>query len=200
MTKQERILDAAIDIFTTRGFADTRMDEVAERAGVAKGTVYLHFDSKEALFQAVVDNALAPIRTALEYMDGNGHADPVNAESLHRFYQSISGFIETGVPGAIMRLVIAESGRFPAIAETYYKTIIEPGLGHLTDILDKGSKDGTFNGALIRDHPMALIAPVLLAVLWREMFQEIRPLDTQKFLQVFADMASQGLNPQGSRP
>ncbi|MBO6949525.1 MAG: TetR/AcrR family transcriptional regulator [Rhodospirillales bacterium] len=200
MNKQDRILDAAIDVFVQRGYADTRMDEVAEKAGVAKGTVYLHFASKEALFEAVIENALAPIREALEFMDGNAHQEPVDAEALHRFYRKISGFVETGVPGAVMRLVIAESGRFPGIAETYFKTIIEPGLGHLSGILDKGAKEGTFRGEMIREHPMVLIAPVLLAVLWKQLFQDFKPLDTAQFLDTFADMACQGLIPERKQP
>lgn len=200
MNKQDRILDAAIDVFVARGYADTRMDEVAEKAGVAKGTVYLHFANKDALFEAAIENALAPIREALEFMDGKTHQEPVEAKTLHRFYQKISGFVETGVPGAVMRLVIAESGRFPGIAETYFKTIVEPGLGHLEGLLDKGTTDGTFRGETIRDYPMVLIAPVLLAVLWRQLFQDYRPLDTAKLLDAFADMACQGLIPERKQP
>lgn len=199
MDKQDRILNAAIDVFLARGYADARMDEVAEKAGVAKGTLYLHFASKDALFEAVIENALAPIRDALEFMDGQSHDEPVDAETLHRFYRKVAGFVETGVPGAVMRLVIAESGRFPGIAETYFKTIVEPGLDHLGSLLDKGTHDGTIAGGTIRDHPMVLIAPVLLAVLWRQLFQDYRPLDTDRFLSAFADMACQGLVPGGQK-
>src|ERR1700676_2731226 len=120
--RRQAIIDAALDEFVARVFAATRLDDVAKRAGVAKGTIYLHFKDKEALFQELVRTALVPLI-------GRLMAPPVAGGSARAI---VEAFAETFVRevaetkrGDIVRLIMAEGARFPSLAEFYYREVVE---------------------------------------------------------------------------
>src|SRR6266478_1704534 len=123
--RRSAIIEAAMDEFIARGFAATRLDDVAKRAGVAKGTIYLHFKDKEALFQELVRTSLVPLIGRLA-------APPPAGESvravLERFAQTFAEEIVSTRRGDIVRLVIAEGARFPSVADFYYREVVSRGL------------------------------------------------------------------------
>ena len=112
--------------FVARGFAATRLDDIARRAGVAKGTIYLHFKDKESMFEEL-------IRTAIVPLVGRLHAPPVAGatvrDALEGFARVFIQEIATTRRGDIVRLIIAEGPRFPAIADFYYREVISQGIG-----------------------------------------------------------------------
>src|ERR1700688_379313 len=123
--RRQAIIDAALDEFVARGFAATRLDDVAKRAGVAKGTIYLHFKDKQALFQELVRTALVPLIGRLA-------APPPAGGSIRAAFEN---FVETFVRevvttrrGDIIRLVLAEGPRFPDIADFYYREVVSRGM------------------------------------------------------------------------
>src|ERR1700676_2649918 len=133
------IVEAAMDEFIARGFAATRLDDVAKRAGVAKGTIYLHFKDKESMFEEL-------IRTALVPLIGRLHAPPPIGGSVR---DAVEGFASAFVRevagtrrGDIVRLIVAEGPRFPAIADFYYREVVSRGLAGMQALIGLGVARG----------------------------------------------------------
>src|SRR5450432_3798452 len=123
--RREAIIEAAMDEFIARGYAATRLDDVASRAGVAKGTIYLHFKDKEALFEELIRTAIVPLISRMV-------APPSFSGSVRDAVEAIAGAFIQEVAGTrrgdIVRLIIAEGPRFPEIAEFYYREVVSRGL------------------------------------------------------------------------
>src|SRR5450759_4161068 len=133
--RREAIIEAALDEFIARGFTAARLDDVAKRAGVAKGTIYLHFKDKEALFEEL-------IRTALVPLIGRLHAPPPIGGSVR---DAVEGFAKNFISevantrrGDIVRLIVAEGPRFPAIADFYYREVVSRGLAGMRAMIELG--------------------------------------------------------------
>ena len=133
----QAIVEAAMEEFVARGFAATRIDDVARRAGVAKGTIYLHFKDKESMFEEL-------IRTAIVPLVGRLHAPPPPSGSIR---DALEGFarmfiqeVATTRRGDIVRLIIAEGPRFPAIADFYYREVISRGLAGMRALIELGNR------------------------------------------------------------
>jgi AcrR family transcriptional regulator len=135
-TRRQAILDAALSVFAEHGFEAARLDEVAARAGVAKGTLYLYFEHKEALFEELIRGAVAPIIDTLSKVAANPAVPP--AAVLDAFF----GMFEKEVLGTrrklLLRLIIAEGPRFPAIAEFYYREVVARGMQLMRGLAERG--------------------------------------------------------------
>ena len=179
--KLERILDAALDVFAEKGFADARLDDVAARAGVAKGTVYLYVPSKQALFEALIRSGIAvPIETIEQRV---ARLDlPIEA-----VLRMIFGFIRQEVLGTrrheIARLVITEAGRFPEIAEFYHREVVSRGMRMLRDVAERAAARGEIRSDELARFPQLAMAPALVAILWANLFQRIDPIDVEAMLE-----------------
>ena len=194
-----QIVAAAFEEFSAHGFAATRLDDVARRAVIAKGTIYLHFKNKEVLFQAVVRSLIRPL---FEEFGGPAREPGGSAEDLLRQFLSrlYAGVVRSEKARRIVRLLIAESGNFPQVAEIYRREVIEPGLGAIRLVLDKGCASGEFERTRARDFPQILLAPAILAVVWMLVLGKRRPLDLDAYFAAHLEFVLRGLKPQlGSR-
>src|SRR5947207_469599 len=137
--RRQAIIDAAMEEFISRGFAATRLDDIAKRAGVAKGTIYLHFKDKEALFQELIRTALVPLigRLAAPLPAGGS----VRA-ALEGFAKTFAQEVVTTRRGDIVRLIVAEGARFPGIADFYYREVVSRGLAGMRALIELGIKSG----------------------------------------------------------
>jgi len=179
------IIEAAMDEFIARGFAATRLDDVAQRAGVAKGTIYLHFKDKEALFQELIRSALVPLIGRLAVPPPPGGS--VRA-ALERFAQTFVQEVVTTRRGDIVRLIVAEGPRFPSIADFYYREVVSRGLAAMRALVELGINSGEIrNKALVR-FPQIVVAPAIVAVIWQGLFGRHAPLDTTEMLRVHLDL------------
>jgi len=183
--RRAAIVAAALDEFTARGFAATRLDDVARRAGVAKGTIYLHFADKEALFQELLRSAIVPLVAQLMGPPAAG----VSARAM------LEGFAETFVRevvttrrGDILRLIMAEGARFPSLAEFHYRNVVEPGLAGLRRMIAYGVERGEIRHPALVQFPQLAVAPALLAVIWQGLFGRLAPLDVQTMLRAHIDL------------
>jgi len=192
--RREAILNAALDEFSARGFAAARLDDVARRAGVAKGTIYLYFADKEALFQELVRFQLNPIVDAFE----SALASDVPLRTL--LDQAIEIF-ETQIYGThrklVMRLIISEGPRFPTLAEFYYREVLARILGamraRLVRALDRGE---IADDTLIR-FPQLIGAASVVAIVWHGLFDRYEPLDVRAMLRAYFDrLFAAGATPQ----
>ena len=184
--RREAIVAAAIEEFATRGFGATRIDDIAARAGVAKGTIYLHFRDKVALFEGVVQSVLVEPLAAIRA------SEPAPGESvrdfLRRVFVPLLADLGTSRRGDVIRLLIGEGARFPELAESYYRAVIEPGLGLVRAMATRAKERGEIAHDLAERLPQLLAAPALLAMIWTRLFQPFQPLDARALVEAQLDL------------
>lgn len=167
---------AALGCFAERGFAATSLDEVAARAGVTKGTLYLYFRSKEDLLEAVVRQALVPRIAAFE--EAVRPSDPA-ALQLEQFIASWPALAAAPLLGAIPKLIIAEAGNFPDLCRFYLDAVIGRARRLVVGILRRGMRRGEFRRLDPEAAFFIIVAPLLIALLWKQTFErhDTKPLD-----------------------
>lgn len=193
--KREAILAAALDEFVEKGFALARLDDMAARAGVGKGTIYLYFPSKQAILEELVRTSVgSPIAAIGEA----ALASDLPTEALLRM---IFSRVRTEILGTrrreVARLVIAEAGRFPEIAAFYHREVIGQGLQMLRALARRGIERGEFDSDVLVRFPHLAVAPVVVALLWTSLFDGIEPLDVQGMLEAHVDLLTRGLKGKG---
>jgi AcrR family transcriptional regulator len=176
--RRDAILAAALDEFSARGYEGARLDDVATRAGVAKGTIYLYFRDKETLFQELVRAMLAPLIVAIEAMGAVDVPVPVMAE---RFVDLFVREIFQTRRQDVVRLMISEGRRFPELAEFYYREVLSRIIGSVRGVLKRANKNGDVPAALI-EFPQLIAAPGLIAIVWSGLFDRFEPLDVRKMM------------------
>ena len=191
------IVEAALEVFAERGFSAARLDDVAARAGISKGTLYLYFPSKEELFKAVVRQALLPNLARVERLLRE-HPGPAAAQ-VELMIGQIGALLQNTRIGAIPKLIIAESGNFPELARFYLEEVIQRGLGLFATVLERGIASGELRAVDVGHGARTLVAPVLLAAIWKSTFEAHAgaELDAQAFLASAADVLLTGLRADG---
>src|SRR6202790_5146175 len=179
------IVEAAMDEFIARGFAATRLDDVAKRAGVAKGTIYLHFKDKEALFQELIRTALVPLIGRLAAPPPAGGS--VRA-ALEGFGKTFAQEVVTTRRGDIVRLIVAEGARFPGIADFYYREVVSRGMAGMRALIELGINRGEIRQEGLMRFPQIVVAPAIVAVIWQGVFGKHAPLDAAEMLRVHLDL------------
>jgi AcrR family transcriptional regulator len=179
------IVTAAFDEFVARGFAATRLDDVARRAGVAKGTIYLYFADKEALFQELVRTALVPLIEQLARPpQPGGSARAMLEHFAETFVREVAGTRR----GEILRLIIAEGARFPALSEFYYREVVERGLQGLRALIDYGIARGEIRNDDLSRYPQLVVAPAIVSIIWQGLFARYATLDVPAMLRAHLDL------------
>jgi AcrR family transcriptional regulator len=194
--RPQEILEAALAVFAEKGFAAARMEDISRRAGVTKGTIYLYFDSKEALFKGLVRESIAP---AIEDTLAKARQFDGPAPALLRLaLNAIAGFVTTSNRVVLPKIIIADAGNFPELARFYREEIITRGLGLFEAVIARGVAAGEFR-AVDPGHVARLcIAPVLLAAFWRTTFAafDAVPYDHAAMIQTHIDILLRGLVPE----
>ena len=183
--KREAILAAALQEFSARGFAAARLDDVARRAGVAKGTIYLYFRDKETLFQELVRAELSPVVLALEAAPAADLPLRVVAERLVTIF--VREIFSTHRKDVI-RLVLTEGPRFPHIAEFYYREVVERIMTVIRALAQRAVARGELpNDALVR-FPQLMGAPGIVAIIWSGLFDRWAKIDVEAFMLAYLDL------------
>jgi AcrR family transcriptional regulator len=180
------IIEAAMDEFIARGFAATRLDDVAKRAGVAKGTIYLHFKDKEALFEELIRTAIVPLVNRLA--GGPPPAGGSVRDMVEGFARTFIHEVTTTRRGDIVRLIVAEGPRFPEIADFYYREVVSKGLAGMRAAISLGIARGEIHNKDLAQFPQILIAPAMIAVIWQSLFSKHAPLDAIEMFRVHLDL------------
>src|SRR5262249_17059087 len=175
--RREAILSAALDEFAARGFAATRLDDIARRAGVAKGTIYLYFRDKESLFQDLVRAMLSPIIARLE-------AAPTAEVPPRMAVEEIAHMLGREGFGTrrkdVIRLIITEGHRFPKLADIYYHEVIERVMPIVRALMARAAARGELPNDALARFPQLLIAPAMVALIWNGLFYRFAPLDVRE--------------------
>lgn len=183
--RRAEILAAAFACFAERGFAATRMEDVAARAGIAKGTVYLHFPDKERLFTELVSGIATPI---LGEIDGLVRNEAVPARfAISMFYTLFRREVLETERRHLLRLILAEGPMFPAVTEFYHREIISRGLGVLRILMKRAADRGELRNPALAEMPQIVVSPALMTIIWTTLFERYEHLDTQKLFETFLD-------------
>jgi AcrR family transcriptional regulator len=194
--RPEEILKAALQTFVERGFAATKLDEVAARAGVSKGTLYLYFPNKEQLFQAAVRDAVMPPIVAAEQAVSE-HTGPA-LELLQHLFKRWAQVVLDPVLGGIGKLVIAEATNFPDTARFYMKEVVLRIRQVFQQVVERAIANGEIRDLSAELVVRELMTPVLFISVWRHSLgcHEPKPLDIPLFLQTHLDVVLHGLLPR----
>ncbi len=159
------LLAAALDLFVERGFAATKLDDVAAHAGVSKGTLYLYFASKEELFKAVIQQGILPVLDQGDEMllQFDGDAGALLETMLKRFWELVGSTHLAGIP----KLMISEAGNFPEVAQFYYENVILRGRGLIRAVLERGIASGQFRAVDIESAIDVILAPQMMLLILR---------------------------------
>jgi AcrR family transcriptional regulator len=183
--RRQAIIEAAMEEFISRGFAATRLDDVAKRAGVAKGTIYLHFKDKESMFEELIRTAIVPLVGRMQGPPPAGASvrDLVEAFALNFIHEIVSTR-----RGDIVRLIVAEGPRFPAIADFYYREVVSKGLAGMRAMIEFGIARGEIKNTNLAKYPQIMVAPALIAVIWQSLFAKHAPLDAVEMFRTHLDL------------
>ena len=165
------IVAAALAVFAEKGFAGARIEEIARRAGVSKGTVYLYFETKDDLFRAVVHDAIIPNideigATALA-------ADLPFPDVLRTLLPRFAELVATRPIGAVVKMVVGESRNFPELARVWHDEVIAKGIDLISALIRRGQARGEIRPGDPRTYAFSIMGPILIGVLWRETFTPI---------------------------
>jgi AcrR family transcriptional regulator len=191
--RPEEIMAAALELFVERGFAATRLEDVAARAGVSKGTVYLYFANKEDLFKAVVREGLvSPIAEMKGFVEQfPGGSFELLRMLIHGWWEKVGATRISGIP----KLLFGESGNFPDLVRFYLAEVVEPGQAVLTAIVRRGIARGEFRDMDPDQAAMLIAAPMLQLMLWRNALepQSKFKIDPLRYLESHLEVLKRGL-------
>ena len=191
--RPKELLASALDIFVERGYAASRLDDVAARAGVSKGTLYLYFENKEELFKAVVrENLVSALTEAEDYVGQYcGSSTALLREVIMGWWKRVG----TTKLSGITKLMMAESGNFPEVARFYYEEVISRSNALIISVLERGIASGEFRSIDTVHANLAIVAPVLMLMIWKHSFDSCRidPISAPDYLHCFLDLITRGL-------
>lgn len=190
--RQGAILAAAFKEFAAKGYAEARLEDVARRAGIAKGTIYLYFKNKELLFRAVLHSLIHQVFQELEVFVQTfpGTAEELVRNVLSRQYDQI---VKNPKARSMFRLVISESHRFPELSEVYLREVVTPGITAMRMLVKKGVASGEFRDTIIVEFPQVLVGPAVLAVMWLLIFGQRQELNVDAYQQAHLELLLRGL-------
>ncbi len=194
--RPQEILEAALQVFAEKGFAAARMDEIAQRAHVSKGTIYLYFESKEAVFRALIQATLVR-RVADLVAVVRDHKGPI-APLLRELLLRLGHFLSTSDLVVLPKMVIAEAGNFPDLARIYREEVVERGLTLFGGLLQSGIERGEFRKVPVHHAVRLCMAPLLLAAIWRTTFAPLdrEPYDYAGLIDTHVTTLLRGLQPE----
>jgi AcrR family transcriptional regulator len=183
--RRQAILAAALREFSARGFASARLDDVAVAAGIAKGTIYLYFRDKEALFQDLIRSEMSPVVASLETaLAVDLPVRAVAEQAVALFVREIYGTSRKD----IIRLIISEGPRFPQLADFYYREVLSRIIAAVRALLARALERGELRSDAIIRFPQLLGAPGIVAIIWSGLFERHDPIDVQGLMRAHLDL------------
>jgi len=183
--RPEEITAAALQAFAEKGYAATRVDDVAKRAGVSKGLLYLYFKTKEDLFKAVIRSFVVPRIDALRAIIDSSELS--SEEFLRGPFLDFAKALPGSPIGILVRLMISEGPKHPDLLQFYWDNVISRGLGAINELLERGVASGEFRRSAVNEFPHLFAMPVLFSVIFRLLFEK-QCLDTDKLIEAQVDI------------
>jgi AcrR family transcriptional regulator len=191
--RPEEIISAALEVFADRGFAATKLEDVARRAGVTKGTIYLYFENKEALFKALIRQTIVPVIAQGEELAKSftGSARDLFERLVREYWRLVGETALVGIP----KLMMAEAANFPELARFYYEEVVTRGHRLMAGVLERGIKAGEFRRVNVMVAAKLAMSPLMHAVIARKAFSACMPegFDVGKYLDTHIDLYLHGI-------
>jgi AcrR family transcriptional regulator len=186
------ILDAAFEEFVKNGYAATRLEDVAARASVTKGTIYFYFETKERVFDEMVRHKSRALFPELESYARS--LEGPYKQRLHALIVFVYGKIaEDRAARETLRFLIAEGSRFPDLVDRHYDEFVEPVIDQFKSVIDGGIAAGEFRASPATAFPEIVMSPALLLSLWSMLFGTRRQIDVAAFTDASIDLLMKGL-------
>jgi AcrR family transcriptional regulator len=183
--RPQEITEAAFAAFAENGYTATKVEDVARRAGVSKGLLYLYFETKEELFKSVIRSVVSSrvdeLTRALDRSELG--AEAFIRGPLRAFMQRLPG----SPASIVIRLMISEGPHHPDLVDYYWENVASRGLGGLRRLVERGVANGEFRDSALSELPQIFIAPVIMSIVWGIVFAE-HSLDTDKLIETHLDM------------
>lgn len=189
--RRSAIIDAALEEFTAQGFTAAKLDDVAVRAGIGKGTIYLYFDSKESLFEEVVRKNLFPDSEMVGVCIANIDASASDILATH--FRHIYAFMKNEKVPPLLMMILGETARFPSLSRFFYEEMISHSQTMIRDIIRKGIASGEFRASAEHIYPQLLFAPAMNGVIWNLQFGELAPIDIDNYAETHIDFMLRAL-------
>lgn len=197
--RPREICAAALDVFAARGFAAAKLDEIAKRAGVSKGTLYLYFEDKEDLFRAVVRSAIVP---NIEAVTSTISSSEAPFPEVVRTFLCAFAEREARLPiGAVAKMVVGESRNFPELARVWHDEVASKAIGAIAKFIEGAQQRGEVRSGDPRLHAFSLMGPMVLGALWRATLVPAggQPLDVAALARQHAETVLTGLLTEQAR-
>ena len=187
------ILAAALEVFSEKGFAAARLDDIAARAGVSKGALYLYFETKQDLFRAVVRETIAPNLVMVAGFIAKSQLP--FGDLIRLVFARMAEVMTQGKLGAVAKMVIGESRNFPELAKVWHEDVITRMLDAVGGAVVSAQARGEVKTGDPRLYVFSLAGPLLLGGLWREVFAPIgaEPIDLKALLAQHAEVVLHGM-------
>lgn len=190
------ITEAAMAAFAEKGYAATKVDEVARRAGVSKGLLYLYFKTKEDLFKAVIRSFLSP---RIDTLISNIEETELSAEEFLRGpFLEFARSLPRSPAKILVRLMIAEGPKHPDLISWYWDNVVSRALAATRTLIERGVAKGEFRKSALNEFPQLLVTPVFFSVIWMILFQRHSKLDTDRFIEAHVDMVLESIKAKSS--
>jgi len=187
------ILNAALEAFVENGFAATRLEDVAQRAGVSKGTLYLYFENKEALFKAAVRENVVPFLDRAEHRVDTfeGPSSELFVELVHEWWNAMHGSRVSGLP----KLILAESSNFPEAARFFFDEVVSRVRRLFARVLRRGIDAGEFRPVDVEYTVRIAMAPIVMGLIWKHSMVkcQIDAIDFDRQLATLIDVTLHGV-------
>lgn len=192
-SRPNEIIEAAFVLFTERGFAATSMDEIARKAGISKGSIYNYFNSKEAIFEAVVTNDTLPFLEQIKNVVTKNHQD-TSAKLLNCLIQGLIAYSQESRLDMIPKLIVSESGNFPELAQYYIEKVFKPMIGIIEKVIQKGIDKKEFINCDPQTTAHLLLAPILFEQIWKYSLKSIdKNNDSALFIETHMEFFINGI-------
>ncbi len=185
------ITEAALAAFAEKGYSGTRVDEVAKRAGISKGLLYLYFKTKEDLFKAVIRSFISPRIDAL--IRNIENSDLSTEEFLRGPFADFAKSVPKSPAKVLVRLMIAEGPKHPDLIVWYWENVVSRGIAALSTLIRRGIDAGEFHESALEEFPQLLVAPVFFSLIWKQLFEPHSKLDTDRYIEAHIDIVLHSL-------
>ena len=194
------IVRAAMEVFAEKGFAAARLDEIAARAGVSKGALYLYFETKEDIFRAVVGQVVAPNLAQVKAMAA-AHPGPFS-DLIRGLAGQVITMMQTTPVGGVLKMVIGEARNFPELARVWHDDLVSQALGAVAAAIEAAQARGEVKPGDPRVYALQVVSPLLMGVIWRETFVPVgaEPFDLPDLMRQHLDTLLSGMLAEGALP
>lgn len=194
--RPQEITAAALEAFAEKGYSATRVTDVAKRAGVSKGLLYLYFKTKEELFKAVVKSFVSPRIDALK---AEIESTELTAEGYLRGpFLAFAKQVPKSPARILVRLMIAEGAKHPDLTDWYHRNVVSHGLAALRSLIERGVRDGEFRKSALQEFPHMVVTPVLFAIVWSLVFGDRAGLNSDRFIEAQVDLLLRAIQADGT--